>query len=473
MQTLTILCLVVLVLAAWRAFAKDYMGGVAFTVAILVSCSEGIRLPMPGDLPEITVQRILLLIWLASYLSTGRGRNTLRSPLPMFPLLAGLLFTKFVSMCLSTHPGHSLKNWISVLLEQVIFYFLLYRSLQGPSDALRILKAAVAGLAVVAGISWIEYYTGYNVVAQMDPILPVGQDGIVGTFRHRILLGYGMAMACLLALGLAQVVPSGKPRRLYQVISLFCVAACYFAYSRGPWLGFGLGCVVLGGLGGRRLRFQLASLAVLALCVLVLRPGVWGTISSLMGSTFDTESEKGRSYSYRNELWGVAYHEIAKSPERLLFGYGGLSTEFMDLSDKFQYGGNAVKTGYTSWDSQYAADLIEFGFLGLALDAALYLCVLAALVRNLREAPLSFRELQAAAAAAVAVFLFALSNVWSFSGQINCLFWILVAASHAVKRANLDPGMAAVSPATDDSTLTGAVFPSAGVALTADGPEAR
>jgi hypothetical protein len=135
------------------------------------------------------------------------------------------------------------------------------------------------------------------------------------------------------------------------------------------------------------------------------------------------------SYEYRGILWHVAYSEITKSPVRLLFGYGGLTTETMDLSRYFKRGagGTTALLGFTSWDNQMACDLIEFGYVGFIAEMVLLGSVLVGIIKLGMRVPKSDRNFMLAMFAACGIYTYAMTNVYIFSPQLKCLFWAVVA----------------------------------------------
>jgi hypothetical protein len=143
----------------------------------------------------------------------------------------------------------------------------------------------------------------------------------------------------------------------------------------------------------------------------------------------DKDSIKAKSYEYRGILWHIAYTETAKEPVRMLFGYGGLSTETMDLSRYFEKeaGGTVALTGFTSWDNQMACDLMEFGYVGFLTEIALLLAMMWTFIKFWRMLPSLDRNFIVAFISAIGIYLYALSNVYIFSPQLKCLFWALAA----------------------------------------------
>jgi len=184
-------------------------------------------------------------------------------------------------------------------------------------------------------------------------------------------------------------------------------------------------------LGSKQMRKTFVMIAILSVVVIATRPGVRETLVSAISTTVgaDKDSLKRKSYEYRWKLWEVAYSEVKKSPERFLFGYGGLSTEEMDLSDYFdkESGGSTALLGFTSWDNQQACDLIEFGFMGFGLEVILFLAVLWKLLTLWKSSKGVDRTIMAAFISIAVIYYYARSNVYLFSPQLKCLFWALVA----------------------------------------------
>jgi O-antigen ligase len=277
-------------------------------------------------------------------------------------------------------------------------------------------------------IGTVEKYTGRNLAAMVVPYMADDDVSISSTYRHRILFGYAMALAFPLTLALRKAATTKWQRFLLEAAFLLLPAACYFSNSRGPWVGCALAGVMMLVLGDRVVRRKLRLASILVAAVLIMRPGVLETIQDLWRDTFDDSSVKGKSASYRKELWRVAYKNLDKSG-RMLIGFGGHSTESMDLSDDFEHGagGRADQLGYTSWDSEYAADFMKFGLLGLVLEACLYVTIFRMVINSWRFSSGDDRRIAAACAATCAVFLWAMSTVAIFNAQLEFFFWSVIA----------------------------------------------
>lgn len=423
----------------WRAGRTGPERAFAVAAGLLVFLPGSLRVEVPGAWPEVTVHRVLLGV-LA--LTVWRHRPAAPVGLPLVTigwLFGALVMSRLASTLVSVTPTPSAKELLSFLLETVLFYQLGLLALRRAAALCSVLRAVGLALAAVAAVAVVERYAGLSLPELLLPHFEHCRNGVQSTYPHRILLGYAMAMGLPLTLELVARAPSRAGRFGWVLASGLLVLTCFLADSRGGWLGMGVAgflSVLLGSGPARRIGLVLG---VVALGALALRPGVRDTILARAQATYAADSVKGASYRYRWRLWEVAYAEIARRPERMALGYGAQSTEAMDLSRYFrpQEGGSTTKIGFTSWDNHYASNLIEFGFLGLAIEllgwAALGVLLLRARARRTGEA----RALLTVAVVALAVFVFARTNVYIFGEQPKFLFWTLVLLGAAASREPL------------------------------------
>jgi hypothetical protein len=418
-----------LVPLVWK-LRKDFPAGLAYGVFLCVSMSTFLRVPLPGALPQLTVFRLVLIIAFLFWLRqprTGRLRD-----LPFFKWFLFWGIANFFSLLLTTVEFlGSLKRYLDFVLELWGFYLILGSSIHNRPQALKLLYAAAWGLGLVGILAFVEKYTGFNPVLYiLPPDEEIGLRDITATYQHRILLGTGMAMALPLVFGLlSQTQRFSKKACLWGVI-LLVAGACYFAQSRGPWLGIGVAGAVLMMLGSYRVRLAMCVVGLFAAIVLISRPGVYETIFNSAKVTADSDSFKGGTFQYRLELWKVAWSQVSQSGVRFLLGYGpgcGLEKEIeWDLSYRNK------TTEISSWDNHYAYDLLQSGIIGLAARLLLYLAVARALFRSYRDAPAGDKDLLAGLLASTAVLIFMMTNVLIFSKQLNFLFWTIAVAGSAL-----------------------------------------
>jgi O-antigen ligase len=435
-ETTTLGLLVIIGCLIWilRRMIQDLRRGLCAAVTVFVIMPQQLKISIAG-LPDFSIQRLTLLLILP-FLPRLLSESSDWRQVPFVKGLLALAGAQFLSLIFSVDAGLSIKYFLSFSCEILLFYVILSVSIRDENDVANLVRAVCRGLVVVAILATIEKYWGFNSFVALTSFPVRSEWGVVGTYPHRILFGYAMAMALPMMLLLTDWAATRLSRRLAWLALLLVAAGCYFSTSRGPWLAAGLagiGMMVLS--GGQYLR-KLSIMFGLAVVVCIVRPGVWQSISGLSKSTFQTGSLKAQSYEYRWKLWSIALSEIEKSPGRFLFGYGGHSTETMDLSRYFgrEEGGTAVTIGFTSWDNNMACDLIEFGIVGFAIEMLIYLIVIRRLFAAWRRAEGGLRHLMSAVFGSVVVYVFALSNVYIYAPQLTYLFWTLVAVGMAAPR---------------------------------------
>jgi O-antigen ligase len=423
---LSLLCLLLLLTPLWWLLWRDFIKGLAYATFLCVSMTTFLRIPLPGSLPQLTIFR-LILISLFIFWFPRRRQHQGAVPLAgffWFWALANLASLLFTSVGFVT----SLKRYLDFVLEVSGFYLIVITSLENREQGQRLLHAAVAGIAFVAVLAFLEKYARFNPVHYF--VAPDEEDAssfrdVAATFQHRILLGTAMAMTWPLAFALLNQAQQ-KGRKLLLWASVVAIlAACYFAQSRGPWLAAGLAGGVMFVMAGWQIRRRLVWLPILACCLLASRPGVWDTILGSAKVTADKDSFKGGTFRYRLELWKVAWTEVSKSPLRTLVGYGpGCGLE-SDIEWNLSY--RDFESDVWSWDNHYAYELFQSGVIGLTALLCLYLAVARNLFRLYREADASDRQILAALLASVLVLVFMMSNVLIYAKQLNFLFWTIAA----------------------------------------------
>lgn len=441
---LNALIILTVVLITSLQLQRSLSTGIAVAVFFLVLLPTEMRFQTPGALPELTVHRILLLLC-AMHAMAYRSRHGIRANLPLIPLLLLVTATRCISMFNAVSAVYSIKDLASFLLEVFLFYSIMGTVLQDRETIMKVLWSTLAALLAVSLIAAFEKYTGVNPAARVVPNMIDYGGTVSSTFRIRILLGYAMAMGFPIAAALWIGAVSRKGKTVAALASLMLPAACYFANSRGPWVGLALGAAVLGWGGGRAIRRRMVLLSVFGALLFLIRPGVAETITRRWQHSINDETLKGKTAAYRLELWTVAYKKVGQSFERALFGYGGGSTEMMQLDDDFQYGGSSRALGYTSWDGEFPADLVKYGFVGLLAEFLLYGIALKLAYDAWRQASDPHKILLSACMATMMVFIWAMTNVAIFNPQLVYLFWAVTAVAIRL------PATARVSPEEAES----------------------
>jgi len=413
---------------------KDYVKGLCLATCLLVSLPKALRIPLPGALPNLTIQRMVLIVVFLAWLGSGERKRSSR-PLPFVKPLLLYLGVSLAALLCGIAFMQGLKDFLSFSVEVFLFYWIVACSIRSSEDVVRILKWMTIGLAAVAAIGVLQRYTGINLTNRLVPLhaLTTARSAVLSSYPHRIHFGTAMSMAWPIALAIRATLPKGTPahRVLGYSVPVF-FAACYFSQSRGPWLGSVAAAMVMLLVGTPRTRKPLWFIMALVGIVLLLRPGVWGTLSGMASATADTSTMKGGSFQYRWELWKIAYAQVTRSPVRFLIGYGPAAATVMEINSVFDW-----KTAYqeyvvSSWDNHYAHELLSTGFLGLGAFAWLYGSILKHMYVARLAAEEPNRTLLAGILASAVILLFMMSNVLIFAAQLNYIFWVLAAAATAL-----------------------------------------
>jgi hypothetical protein len=321
----------------------------------------------------------------------------------------------------------SVKVYFTFTLEIALFYIVIGTSIETKREARQVVRAGAMALIVVAILGLVERYTGFNPVDAFMPGYvrkPDYINDVLSTFPHRILFGTAMAMGWPLALAFAQT--DEKRRFPWWIAVGLLLASCYLSFSRGPWIAavFGGACMFF--FAAASTRRGITVIFALVVFAMVLKPGVWDTITSRARETADVNSFKGQTYQYRWELWRIAWNKISHSGERLLFGFGQGATELMTFDAELSYTGETTKLW--SWDNHYAATMMETGVVGICVFIWLYSFFVAKLFIGRGALSDGDKTLHASILAAAVAMLFMMTNVEMFAPQLNYLLWSLIPA---------------------------------------------
>jgi O-antigen ligase len=405
----------------------DYMKGLCISVFLLVFLSPYLLIETPGSFPNFTIHRLILILLFIVWLIKG-STNKQIGRIPFFKLFLFLLITNLISVMLSVDFVSSLKQYLSYVIELLLYYLIILKSIEKRNDVLRLLKYICFGLALVAFFALIEKYTGFNPVSQfVHGYIRLENVGhVISTYPHRILLGTAMAMAFPIGLALIDEAKENKFKRItaWCLTALF-LSSCYFAMSRGPWIAIILAVLIIFCLGSSSLRKKALIIVMVGILTLILKPGVWKTLESQAEATMDEKTMKGANYQYRWELWRIAYTEIRKSPVRTLWGYGQGGSKAMDIKANVSI--YRDEAAILSWDNHYAWYLVATGFLGLTAVILLYGSIAKRMFMLRRNVVESDQDIMTSIISSIMVLLFMMSNVYIFAPQLNYLFWTLVA----------------------------------------------
>jgi O-antigen ligase len=434
-QYAPIVLIAFLAITLWRQLCKDFIGGLSFAVFVWVSMTTFLRISLGGVLPELTIHRLLLIVVIFAW-SRRHSFSEIRS-IPLIGCFAFWIVANVLSLA-GTQIDFimSLKRFLDFVLELFAFYAVASTSLESQEDVRRVLKGAWLGLIFVAVLAVIERYTLFNPVDRFIPGYvreDVAWRDVLSTYQHRILLGTAMAMGVPLTFLLRRMHEGAGERFRYTwPAAILFVATCYFAFSRGPWMSLILAAGIMFALGSPKTRKALSIIAVLAVFVMILRPGVLETLGGFAKDTADADSFKGGTFQYRLELWRVAWNQISSSAWRTLCGFGPGAGGAMQIQWDISYRGKTQTI--ESWDNHFAYSMFQGGIIGLLATLLLFFTAIKHLWKGWQRSPRELKDIYACLLATAMVQIFMMTNVLIFAKQLDYLFWAVIACGIAMQR---------------------------------------
>jgi O-antigen ligase len=409
-------------------YRKDYIKGVAIAVFFLITLPDALSIRL-GSFFDLNVYRLILIL-LVVFSKVNTQDYSEFSSIPVFSVFLLVLLSNLVSAYISADVKFSMNKFFGFSLLIFLYYFVLVRSIKDKNDIEILLRYIIAGLLIVTVLGLAERYLHFSVIKYMDSdqyARVVSLNGrVTSTYPHPILLGSGLAMGVPLAMYSIQYLKRENFTYLYHITTVLLVATIYLTFSRSAWISLGI-CFSLGYfLLPKDMRKYMYLIVSLFIVLIYFREGVYKTIDNLYESTFDVNTIKGSSYSYRSELWRVAISKIGESTTRSLFGFGDGSHEIIDLSGSLSYDPNRI-VSFKSWDNEYACILLERGVIGFSLYLIMNLYIFLRMVKGRMRLEGQEKILISSLLISNCVFLFTLTTVKMFSVQVVVLYWTNVA----------------------------------------------
>jgi DNA integrity scanning protein DisA with diadenylate cyclase activity len=392
------------------------------------------KLVIPG-LFDFNTMRLSLATLLVMY--CVKPKPVRREKIPLKVLMILHIVWAVLSTMYSLLVITSVKQLLSQVLEFYLMFFLLVRLITEIETIYKMLYAMILAIGICCILSigevtaswtilrlfpssnWITYNGG------LDPLYSELGRGlrVRATFPHPILFGDALAMTIPIAFYLQGNWAKGKRRFIIWAIIILMFWSIYKTQSRGPWLATGMCSIMLFMMIRKGVRKYLLTTALLALTVLLARPGIWQSVYDLYQASTDPTQPVGTSYLYRHALSEAISRAVQKSPERMLFGYG-LGT-FRELGLDIDFLGE-VKRSYTC-DNNWASFEYETGYGGLAIIAILLFCPLCMAFRNYLRLPKPESMLSGVLFISIAGFYFLMLSVAAYSwGQQGYMNWIFI-----------------------------------------------
>jgi len=404
---------------------RNYNKGLALTVFFLILLPNELCVELGADLPTITAFRAIILV--VTFYSLYKGKLKEKCPkMPILNILIVIFFSKLASLIFAFKFAVSLNGIIVFAIETLLLFVILTKAVNDRQTIISIMYGACSAIFLIAILGLIERYTKFNpvdyIVPSNDPRFdPDKINSIYSTLAHPIHFGTALAMGWPICLYILDKQDNPLRKNLFFICTFLIYGGLYFSGSRGPWLGFCVALILLIVFKFPRIKQKTLFIVYLVILILMMRPGIYETISGLWTATFDVERIEGSSFYYRFELLKVAFREVIKFPERLAFGYGDGSAQVMDLRGMLSYG-SGREVNFWSWDNHFAVMLLHEGLIGLILHLILYFLIFYYLIKGIKLIPQE-RSLMIALIASNAVLIFMMTNVALFSPQLGFIFW--------------------------------------------------
>ncbi|SDW10020.1 O-antigen ligase like membrane protein [Alicyclobacillus hesperidum] len=246
-------------------------------------------------------------------------------------------------------------NGFSVDVEYIVIALLLPWVVES-RDVPRLLYGVIA-VSMLLGVDGVFQYA--IKVPIPDTWLDVGEvvrTRVFSVMKSPAELGANLEMTIPMMFGLFAVDRHPARRFVYIAGGMCSLAALFFTYDRGSWLGLGAAVLIVAVVYERRVLPILLVLGVIAFFI----PSIHMRVMDLFNPVYAVKSSAGG----RMLLWQQAFDTMAKNP---LFG-AGLG----------QYGGYvATSHSLSSFsDNYYAKVLGETGLVGLVLFMAMHVAIL-------------------------------------------------------------------------------------------------
>lgn len=232
--------------------------------------------------------------------------NPFPSSLKWFYLFIALyIFWMLLSALLGSTPLKSTliikEEWLFCVIPIGVFLF------HSPSCRNKLVVAFAAGVMLISIYGIIQHFTGIHWF-KATPLKAASDFGYLayGNFSHPLTFGnyYGTASLFLAGYALAGSKWLTKPLRLFFISSsLLSMIATVLSYSRGAIAGMAIALVLLGLMIGRRyLFFSLGTIAVLAVAIVIIMPGLTTRFSGKTDKDLGGVYEGGRVFIWKNSL---------------------------------------------------------------------------------------------------------------------------------------------------------------------------
>jgi len=209
-----------------------------------------------------------------------------------------------VSLFVASYPRLALRELRTLVLEPAAFYVIARSALRGPRDGLRLAGVFTAGATVASALAIGQTLTGRGLVAAEG----VTRAGALYPSPNNLALLLDRAVPLAASLGLAG-------HGSFAVAAVVCGMALFFTFSKGAWLGTGVGMAMLAMTVGSQLpprqRRRALAIAIAAVVPVLI-------VAAAMAARFE-RLRSGVTGVFRIYLWRSSLDMIKDHP---LWGVG-------------------------------------------------------------------------------------------------------------------------------------------------------
>lgn len=424
-------------------------GGRALTAGTMLAVYLVLLVAIPSNLtiaalggfgrPSVLWGLLLLFWWLLTRLQM-RAVDAVPVTQPVRIALIALVvivLVCFASLMLRGQPADQISPAITALLRLASWSGVLLVAMDGirtHDDAARIVRALAIAGGGVAALGLAQFITGQSLLDWVSSIPGISVDGASVATRSAFTrasataahpLEYGTALVGLLPIAIGTAVARGFPERrqtrpwIWWTIVGLIMAAALLSVSRSAILGLAVALVAslpaipqayrwLIGVGG----------AIVTAVVIVVVPGMLGTVVSLFAGASDDPSTQSRSDA------------VARVPE------------FIATSPWIGQGFGTFLPRYYIFDNQWVLLTVEIGILGVLAFAAVVASAFgsaawAARVSPFEDTKAMGRSLAASVLTIAVLFVFFDGLSFPISGGLLFLIVGLTAAMRTIAAADI------------------------------------
>ena len=390
---------------------------------------------------DLNMQRLFVLLLILLYLlytQTEENNSIIKSWLDV-PFIY-LIILNIIILCISTifsvNFMVSLKNILMSTAEFFIIYIIFCRLINTPEDVEKIFQSIYISVIILAVFAVIESYTEWNPVTYLPSDGGrFGDNGIdidrgfrpKGVFPASQLLGMtmvlGMTFSCSILACEENL--SWKTNIVWMFLPVMGLSL-YKTISRGPWVAILVSYFLLFIVSSNKIRKTILIFGGFTGLFIMTNNGVYETIHRIVVQSFDTNTNIGASYEYRNALMDVAIEALSKNSLRTFFGYGPETFFYLNLQRDFL----GMHYTFLSCDSSWIQSAIETGLIGFSVLSLLLFSIFLFQIFSIKKLSGKLKNMMVCIVAFNGSFLFLMSNVAIYGWvQYGHIYWILAALS--------------------------------------------